>query len=221
VETLIEVFAALERAQFPQHPQLVVLRNLQSIALGALQSFMRYHRNVSIYLHSITKEAVVRPQGVAGVFAEGFYKTVKHPAHGRVFTELSAACAWLGITDEPWLQAVIAEERASLLVEEKSVELLHSLWPHGWMRVSLNDAAAQLGLPTRTLQRRLKNAGQSFAEARLNAALSHAEELLMRGSEVKVVAIDLGFASSSAFAAAFRRSRGLPPQEWALSMRKR
>jgi AraC-like DNA-binding protein len=213
-EELLEIFAAVERARLPSRRQLVVLRHMQSVSPRAMTRFIRYHQDVTAYLRGIEREAVVRPDGLVGVMAEGFYRAVHHPGEGRVFTDLGNALAWLEVDAPEWVSAAVAHEERSMAAQDDALVQLDALWRSGWMRVGLEDAARSLGLSPRTLQRRLRDAGESFEERRAREALHHAEELLQRGLEVKAVASELGFASSSAFVAAFRRSRGLPPHAW-------
>jgi AraC-like DNA-binding protein len=214
VVELLEIYAAVERAHFPPRRQLVVLRHLQSVTTAAMARFVRYHEQVTTYLKGVTHEAVVRPGGVVGVFAEGFYRAVPHPAEGRVFSSLDDAAAFAGVTDEPWLRAMLAEEQRMLVALQQRPEGLDALWAPHYMRLTLADAARSLGLSPRTLQRRLGDLGTPFETLRLRASLDHAESLRLTGRDVKEVAFTLGFASPSAFSTAFRRARGCSSEQW-------
>lgn len=75
-----------------------------------------------------------------------------------------------------------------------------------------DDWAAELGLDTRTLQRRFGRAtGMSFGEWRRQARLLKALERLAAGKRVLDVALESGYASPSAFTAMFRRQFGVAP----------
>jgi AraC-like DNA-binding protein len=211
---LLEIFAAVERARLGPRRQLVVLRHLDSVSAGAMERFVRYYQEVTTYLRGVSHEGVVRPGGVAGIFAEGFYRTIKSPTEGRVFTNLHDAAAWVGVSDEAWLAAAQAEEAKLLASWSKSPEGLDALWEPDYMRLSLSDAAARLALSPRTLQRRLRESNTTFEELRFRATLNRAEELLLIGSDVKDVSYTLGFSSPSAFSTAFRRARGRSPEQW-------
>lgn len=80
---------------------------------------------------------------------------------------------------------------------------------------SINLASRQLGLPVRTLKRRLADAGTTFLELREQARYEIARQLL-RDSRMSVseVALGLGYSESSSFARAFARWAGVGPTEW-------
>jgi len=214
LESLLEIFAAVERARLPARRQLVVLRHLKGVSTTAMARFVRYHEQATAYLRGISHEAVVRPQGVAGVLAEGFYRAVHVPADGRVFTDLGGAVAWVGVTDDAWLAAAAAEEAKLVASIRQSPAGLAALWAPRYMKLTLAEAAAALSMSPRTLQRRLQEGQTAFEALRLNAALAHGEELLSTDVDVKFIAYTLGFASPSAFSAAFRRARGVSPEQW-------
>jgi len=213
LESLLEIFAAVERARLPARRQLVVLRHLEGVSTAAMTRFVRYHDQATAYLRGVSHEAVVRPHGVAGVLAEGFYRAVQVPAEGRVFTDLDAAVAWIGASDDAWLAAAAAEEAKLVASLRQSPAGLAALWAPRYMKLTLAEAAAALSMSPRTLQRRLQG-GAGFEEQRLAASLAHAEELLSTDVDVKFIAYTLGFASPSAFSAAFRRARGVSPERW-------
>lgn len=80
---------------------------------------------------------------------------------------------------------------------------------------SLSALAARLGTSCRTLQRRLKQHGTSFAEildeARRELATSH---VASGGMSVASIAERLGFADPSTFARAFRRWTAMSPTDY-------
>lgn len=77
----------------------------------------------------------------------------------------------------------------------------------GWARV--------VGSSERTLARRFSaETGMGFAAWRQQLRLLRALELLAGGAPVTRVALDLGYASTSAFTAMFRRSLGTSPRQY-------
>jgi AraC-like DNA-binding protein len=72
--------------------------------------------------------------------------------------------------------------------------------------------AERLALSTRTLQRRIHAAtGLPFRLWRRQVLLLRAAEALLNGKPVKAAAMDAGYASTSAFVAAFREAFGVTP----------
>jgi AraC-like DNA-binding protein len=76
----------------------------------------------------------------------------------------------------------------------------------------LGEWAAELGISTRTITRALQaETGLGFARWQSSLRASHAAALLLRGDRLEDVADDCGFATVSAFSAAFRRATGVTP----------
>ncbi|UTH75297.1 helix-turn-helix transcriptional regulator [Chromobacterium sp. IIBBL 290-4] len=75
--------------------------------------------------------------------------------------------------------------------------------------------ARELALDPRTLQRRFRReTGLSFGQWRRQARLMQALQRLACGDSVLKVALDLGYASPSAFATMFKRELGAPPSSF-------
>lgn len=91
----------------------------------------------------------------------------------------------------------------------------------GWLRDdpadnrTLAELAARANLTERTLMRRCQSElGMSLTEWRQRLRLVTALPLLRQGQSVESVAFDLGYASSSAFIAMFRRLTGASPKRF-------
>jgi AraC-like DNA-binding protein len=88
---------------------------------------------------------------------------------------------------------------------------------HGLMHNPADDRhidrwAVEIGLSSRTLMRRLKaETGLSFAAWRQRLRLIHAVAAMQSGASATTAALDAGFASASAFSAAFRKHMGAAP----------
>ncbi|MDO6683299.1 MULTISPECIES: helix-turn-helix domain-containing protein [unclassified Oceanobacter] len=81
---------------------------------------------------------------------------------------------------------------------------------------SLPQLAAVAGASPRTLERLFRSeAGLSFRQWRARLRLMEAVQRLGKGESSAAIALSLGYASSSAFVAAFRRYFGQPPQRFA------
>lgn len=111
------------------------------------------------------------------------------------------------------------EARAQSLLQRLSgePELLRQL--QSWLtcnlangRVSLNEAAAALGLAPRTLQRHLREHGRSFQSV-LDEVRQHVSECLLRDPQVSLtqIAFLLGYTEQSTFHNAFKRWTRLSP----------
>jgi AraC-like DNA-binding protein len=87
--------------------------------------------------------------------------------------------------------------------------------------VSLDDVATAAGMSRRTFTRLFRvQTGGSFAAWRQQVCLLAAIERLSMGQSVTRVALDLGYASPSAFAAAFRHVLGTTPSQYMTGARQ-
>jgi len=79
----------------------------------------------------------------------------------------------------------------------------------------VDDWSKELGASSRTLARRFeKEVGVTLREWRYRLRLFLALEWLCAGRNVTEIALDLGYASTSAFTFMFRQEMGCPPSEW-------
>lgn len=83
------------------------------------------------------------------------------------------------------------------------------------LAIGLDEVAADAGMSRRTFTQAFRaDTGVSFAEWRQQVCLLAAIERLGQGQAVTRVAPDLGYASPSAFSAAFRRELGCSPSQY-------
>lgn len=78
---------------------------------------------------------------------------------------------------------------------------------------AIETIAERLGMPARSLQRRLKEAGTSFQGAREEVRRSLAQRYLDDGLAISEISFLLGFSEPSAFFRAFKRWTGTTPVE--------
>lgn len=82
----------------------------------------------------------------------------------------------------------------------------------------LSNVAAHLRVSTRTLQRRLEDAGVTFAEVRDDALVTLASDLLMRTDQsIAQISRRLGYSEPASFTMAFKRWSGVPPTAFRLA----
>lgn len=160
---------------------------------------------------------VRRQAGVAARnFARPYWKAlnlaVGTPWETEVFDANTPALAWLGAAPD-----VAAE--IGLLVDD----LMQPKDPVRGLRAALRldpaanlpGAARALGMSARSLQRALTAAGETFAALRTRVRLERAKELLLdRDGKIEGVARGVGFASTTHFAAWFRRLHGATPSQF-------
>ncbi|HEX7111736.1 MAG TPA: helix-turn-helix transcriptional regulator [Mizugakiibacter sp.] len=94
-------------------------------------------------------------------------------------------------------------------------QLCRALLEAPTLTLSVDAAAAKAGMSRRHFTRQFRaETGMSFAGWRQQACLQVALARLGAGEPVTRVALDLGYASPSAFSAVFRRVLGVPPSRY-------
>jgi AraC-like DNA-binding protein len=80
---------------------------------------------------------------------------------------------------------------------------------------------ANAGVSARTIQRTFqKEVGTDFESWRRQVRLIKAVELLISGFSIKEVAFAVGYSQASPFVETFRRTFGMTPRVWALSLQE-
>jgi AraC-like DNA-binding protein len=104
---------------------------------------------------------------------------------------------------------------APLPADARLARVCRALFDTPSLAFHLDDVAADAGMSRRTFTRVFRaDTGVSFAEWRQQVCLLAAIERLGQGQAVTRVALDLGYASPSAFSAAFRRVLGCSPSRY-------
>lgn len=113
---------------------------------------------------------------------------------------------------------------APLPADPRLARVCRRIFEEPSITIDLDCVAAEAGMSRRTFTRLFRiQSGVSFGEWRQQVCLLAAIERLSLGQPVTLVALDLGYASPSAFAATFRRVLGETPSQYvdANSGRKR
>ncbi|CAM4446073.1 AraC family transcriptional regulator [Stenotrophomonas lactitubi] len=104
---------------------------------------------------------------------------------------------------------------APLPADARLARVCRALFDTPSLAARLDDVAADAGMSRRTFTRLFRaDTGVGFAEWRQQVCLLAAIERLGQGQAVTRVALDLGYASPSAFSAAFRRVLGCSPSRY-------
>ena len=141
-----------------------------------------------------------------------------------VFGAFDARRPFLTRNDEMWetfqpgLRRRAAEAGAYRSVREEVEEALFVLLPSG--RAGMGDVASELGIGSRTLQRRLAAEGTSWLdvlnEARERLARHYLESTDLNATEISFL---LGFADPNSLFRAFHRWTGTTPEAWRANVR--
>lgn len=183
-------------------------------AFAVIERDMR--RRLPVLARRIRRQALVRPQGILGAVAAGFYPMLAPSFAWRVFARRDEAYRW-AFGDEG--AALHAQLDAILSAARSPADDLSRV--RGVLREALEEdltlavVARRIGRSVRSLQRTLAEAGTSFRAETARLRVERARELLER-SELKVEAIAraVGMRSPSSFVATFRALTGATPTEY-------
>lgn len=196
------------------HRSLVDVRFVESVDGAAFEVLQRYVQTHHAALNQrVTSLALVRPAGLVGAVVAGFYAVLDSPYPTKDFGQLEEATRWLGVAPAvgELVAALVAEQsgHSPLLVE------LHACLDALGPKTPMARVAKQLGLATRTLQRRLAEHRTSFAREVMAHRLRAARARMLETDEpLTAIAFDCGFASLQHFSAAFRKAEGTAPAQW-------
>ena len=163
----------------------------------------------------VLKQAIVTPRGMPGAIVTGYRAVFDFSYPVQFFTERPPALEFLGRGDTT--DAIAALE--ALASSHPLVHRLRALLAAA-VTTPLADAAKQLGVSERSLQRHLQVAETSFVDEVQAARIAIAKRLLVETDrKLTAIAIDVGCSSLQSFSAMFRRVTGETPSEYRMRLR--
>ncbi len=159
----------------------------------------------------IQRQAIVRPQGMAGATVAGYPQVSPATYPTRIFASAAEALTWIGRAEfEPSLRALAAElTSGDPVLRDVRGHLAHAVGS------TLAQTCRTLGVSQRSLQRWLGAAGTTFQSEVARARIELAKRLLVETDlKLTAVALEVGCASSQHFSRLFRRWTGRSPSEW-------
>lgn len=168
----------------------------------------------------IRRQALLRGPGTLGALISGFYPMLDVAIPTMACVDYRAAFEWLGEPDfAEGVEALVAACVAGMpAVDRLRAWLLTRLE----LGTTLDEAARELGLSARSLQRQLREVGSSF-RAELDAVrLEQAKQLLLETDlKIAAVATRIGAATEASFIAFFRKQTAQSPAAWRRARRGR
>ena len=184
-------------------------------AFRTLADFVSTHRQRLAQV--TTKVALVKPADpFAGATVAGFYSVVPPPYPSKLCDTIEEAESWLGV---PTVEHVAFVHAASAAGRPTTSALGRLLDRDSTL--AIDDAASELGLSGRTLQRRLSEEQTTFVAEARKAKVRRAKHLLATTDDkVGDIARAVGTASVQHFTELFREETGTTPAAWRDSHRK-
>jgi AraC-like DNA-binding protein len=214
VAALIRVLPGGDAPPMPPHPMLIDIRELALVPPATFDFTVGYTRNNFRQLaRTVTRLAIVRPDGLTGALAAGFFEVARAFAPVRLFSRPDEALAWLDRSAWAWTLDDVDRVRRTVGVAPV-VRSLQGLLDANPM-LSLEEAAHRLALSPRTLQRRLGEADTSITLESARARVRVAEKLLIEtDASMTEIAFRVGCSSAQHFSTLFRSVNGEPPSSW-------
>lgn len=204
------------------HASLVDLRRLTGVDEAAYAALVAHlGARQDDYRERVTRQALLRPSGLPGAVVTGFYQMMEASYPTRVYERPEAALRWLGLAEPGPLIAELDAIVAAVMHGESVALRLRRVLVPPFAGVTLEKAAAALGMSARSLQRRLQAEETTFQDE-YNAAQVRAAQAVLRDTDTKLtaLALEVGCASLASFSAMFRRVTGESPSDYRARHRK-
>ena len=206
--------AVLDAGLDREHFSLVDVRGLSGIDYAAFDVVFRGIRDrQDDFARTVRKQAVLRPEGVAGAIVLGFYglMTVRYPV--RHFTTLEDAIDWFGIEDPPRILRELGAMMTAVQGIPDLVARIRATLASSLGRGSPEELARGLGMSRRTLQRKLEAMGTSLRDE-VHAFRVERTKVLLHETEASLVVIAeaVGFESVRTLNDVFRKHTGTTPR---------
>jgi AraC-like DNA-binding protein len=198
------------------HASLVDARRVSAVDLGAFTALSQYvHRRREPFSRLVTRQALLRPGGLAGAAIAGFYAVLAPSYPVNVFTDPTEALLWLGSAQEIRVVQELDEIYTSAVGCAPFVVALRAYLEQKSAAATLKEAARALNTSPRQLQRKLREARTCFQNEEQWAKVRVAKTLLVETSyDIKRIAIEVGCASGQHFGKLFRKTTGETPTQW-------
>lgn len=193
------------------------LQGVEPAGFSAVASHIKAHLpSLNTY---IKKLAVVLPTGWVGAVVAGLQHVVAPRYPWQTFSNVEDALRFL---DDP--TAAVAREEVRAIVQAIRAEIPLKGRLEAWLRENMAtmkrvptvaQAALELGVSVRGLQRALEEADTTFRDEVANARSAVAQRMLAETDDkMDAIASLLGFSSSAHFSTQFKRWTGLTPQDY-------
>lgn len=197
------------------HVAVVDVRELDAALAPSFEALAGYFfANHEKLVQCVTRSVIVKGKGMIGAIASGFMETVPPTFHASLSDSLQDALIALGRDDAEAVAAAIEGAKDEARNTSGFVRKLQA-YLDAHLEGTIDDAAHALAIATRTLQRRLTEAGTSFAEEGRTARVRAAKRLLAEtDAPITNIAIDVGCSSPQHLSTLFKQYVGETPTEF-------
>ena len=202
------------------HASIVDCRQLQGGDDGAFDALHRYVAKYGAHLSQwVRLQALVRPPGLRGAIVSGAFEIIPRPFPVKIFPDVRSALEWVRPETRGASLDVLAQGIDSVIEQATgtSPDLgnLRGLLDTAGQRLSVADAARELGLSARTLQRKLKETRTTFQREVGLSMVRAAQRLLVEAdAPLTTIALEAGFSSLQHLNTQFKKLIGTSPASW-------
>jgi AraC-like DNA-binding protein len=172
------------------------------------------HEQLSDWASGVDRQALVIPNGPAGVLVSGAMAMAGLDHALRVTNEIDAALAFLA---HPAATAAHAAATTAIAMTRGRSALLsrvRTLLGHDLVGATIESTAAALGMSSRSLQRELQRLHTSFTEQLRHVRIATAQTLLIHTDlKIEAIATQVGYATASRMSATLKRELKLTASE--------
>jgi len=197
----------------PPHAAFVDVRALVSITPPPFAELLAYvAREFDGLKQVVNRVAIARGDGLTGAAVTGFLDIASSPFPATYFATPAAALEALGVLRADEVAAALDDAQRYASGIPAVLRDLASYVEGHLQDATIERSAKRLSMSTRTLQRRLAEAGTSFAHELQSARVTVAQRLLDETTDsLTSIAIEVGCASPQHFSALFRKRVGMTP----------
>lgn len=212
---IVPLMACTHGPPMKPHASLIDVTLLDGLPAATFERAVRFSSlAIDTMRSTITRMALVRSVGLGSAIAAGFFSIVAPFAPFAFFDNTEKALEWLQRDRDLVHLEEVYRRRSAILGVAPTIGDLRTLLD-ATPDISLLDAAKILGLSSRTLQRRLGEAGTSLRREATRARVRKAEKLLI-DTDVSItrIAFEVGCASAQHFSSMFRSVHDETPSAW-------
>jgi AraC-like DNA-binding protein len=210
-----ELWLSLVRRLVRPYDHVLDLRTLDDVSRGA---FELIREGALARRGGLQRHVTLVGDTPPGAVQVGLFSLAPPDHEWRAVRTTSEAAAWLGWPDGAAVLAAVDERIAGRLAEPAVVATLRRQLRAALSdgrTVDIDEAARELGMSRRALQRALTDAGTSFSEQKDKSRIDLAMALLSEpAAKLDAVAAATGFADTKGLLRLFRRVTGKLPAQF-------
>jgi len=215
-QELVQCIATAYARGAPPYYSLVDLRWLEAVDAEGFEVLRQFVAGKRQDMKTqLVRQSVVRPAGMVGALAAGFYALIQPLHQVRVFDSVDDAAAWLKPPDPAALSVMVDGLVTHGPMRGAFITALQRWLDDHLTEASPTAAARALGLSARTLQRRLQSHSTTFHAELREARVHRAQQLLLDTDwKLLMVAHHAGCSTSQQLSTLFRHLTGSTPTEY-------